>query len=376
MTTATTGSTLSATKRIYNFSSGPAMLPLPVLEQAQRELLSLPGVGMSVLEISHRSKTFIDILEAAKQSLIEVMNIPKNYHVLFLQGGGRLLFSMVPMNLLRGRKEPANYVVTGTWGNTALPEAKKEGAATIAWDGKATNYDRLPTASELKLDADASYVYMVSNETIQGVQFPGPIDSGNAPLVCDASSDILCRPVDISKYGIYYACAQKNAGPAGVTIAIVRDDLLERSQDSLPGYMNFKNHVKENSLYNTPPCFAIYLTGLVAEWVKNDMGGLAKMETFNREKANLLYDVIDKSPGFYTGHAQKDSRSLMNVTFRLPSEELTKKFIAEADAKGMNGLAGHRSVGGCRASIYNAMPREGIVLLRDFMQEFKDKNAN
>lgn len=375
MTTATTGTTLTATKRIYNFSSGPAMLPLPVLEQAQRELLSLPGVGMSVLEISHRSKTFIDILEAAKQSLIEVMNIPKNYHVLFLQGGGRLLFSMIPMNLLRGRKEPANYVVTGTWGNTALPEAKKEGNATFAWDGKATNYDRLPSASEIKLDADASYVYMVSNETIQGVQFPGPVNSGNAPLVCDASSDILSRPVDISKYGIYYACAQKNAGPAGVTIAIVRDDLLERSQDTLPGYMNIKNHVKENSLYNTPPCFAIYLTGLVANWVRDDMGGLAKMETFNREKANLLYDVIDQSPGFYTGHAQKDSRSMMNVTFRLPSEELTKKFIAEADAKGMNGLAGHRSVGGCRASIYNAMPRAGLELLRDFMLEFKDKNA-
>jgi phosphoserine aminotransferase len=370
-----TTATLSATKRIYNFSSGPAMLPLPVLEQAQRELLSLPGVGMSVLEISHRSKTFIDILEAAKQSLIEVLNVPKNYHVLFLQGGGRLLFSMVPMNLLRGRKEPANYVVTGTWGGFALPEAKKEGPVTVAYDGKATNYDRLPSAGELKLDADASYVYMVSNETIQGVQFPGPVNAGNAPLVCDASSDILSRPVDISKYGIYYACAQKNAGPAGVTIAIVRDDLLERSQDTLPGYMNIKNHVKENSLYNTPPCFAIYLTGLVSNWVRDEMGGLAKMGDFNREKANLLYDVIDQSQGFYAGHAQKDCRSIMNVTFRLPSEELTKKFIAEADAKGMNGLAGHRSVGGCRASIYNAMPRAGLELLRDFMLEFKDANS-
>lgn len=369
-----TAAAASANSRIFNFSSGPAMLPLPVLEQAQRELLSLPGVGMSVLEISHRSKTFINILEDAKAALTDVLKVPTGYQVLFLQGGGRLQFSMIPMNLLRGRKEPANYILTGSWGKSALPEAQKEGPVRVVWDGKDSNYNRLPAANELQLDADASYVYMVSNETIQGVQFPGAIDTGKAPLVCDASSDILSRPIDVSKYGIYYACAQKNAGPAGVTIVVIRDDLLERSQDSLPGYLNFATHAKENSLYNTPPTFAIYLTGLVARWVRDEIGGLEKMEKINREKAQLLYDVIDASEGYYIGHAEKNCRSIMNVTFRLPNDDLGKQFVSEADKRGLNGLAGHRSVGGIRASIYNAMPREGVEKLRDFMVEFKEKN--
>jgi phosphoserine aminotransferase len=362
-------------KRVYNFASGPAVLPLPVLQKAQEELLALPGVGASVLEISHRSDEFIAIASDAKANLKSLLNIPDGYTTLFLQGGSRLQFSMIPMNLLRGQAEAADYVLTGTWGKSAQAEAVKEGKVRVVWDGKETNYDRLPKASELQINPKAAYVHITSNETIQGVQFPTEPNTNGAPLVCDSSSDFLYRPLDVSKYGILYACAQKNAGPSGVTVVIIRDDLLARSQDSLPGYLNYQNHAKEDSMWNTPPCFSIYLLGLVLKWLQNDIGGLAKMHEINKQKATMLYEVIDASNGFYQGHAKPEDRSLMNVTFRLKTPELEKKFVSEAAARDLTTLKGHRSVGGMRASIYNAMPVEGVTALRDFMKEFAGKNS-
>jgi len=367
--------TTTVSQRVFNFSAGPAVLPVPVLEQIQQDLLALPGVGSSILEIGHRTDEFGEILQSAKHGLRELLNIPENYKILFLQGGSRLQFSMVPMNLLRGQKKPADIVVTGSWGQKARDEAQREGQVNIAWDGKATNYDRLPKSDELKLSPDAAFVHITSNETIQGVQFQSDPDLGDAPLVCDASSDFLSRPISVEQYGLIYACAQKNAGPAGVTIVVIREDLLERSQDSLPGYLNYASHADQDSLYNTPPTFGIYVVGLVTQWLSDEVGGLQKMQDLNRIKAQLLYDVIDESSGFYTGHAQTQDRSLMNVTFRLPDEKTEEAFLSEAERQNMCNLKGHRSVGGIRASIYNAMPLEGVESLRDFMREFCGRHA-
>jgi phosphoserine aminotransferase len=361
-------------QRIYNFSPGPAVMPEPVLAEAQRDLMALPGVGASILEISHRSKAFGDIIQQAEVNLRQLLNIPGDYTILFLQGGARLLFSMIPMNLAGDGRNSFDYIVTGSWGKYAALEAAKFGDVHSAWDGKATNYDRLPAPAELKLDPRAAYVYYASNETIQGVQFPTEPDVGAVPLVCDASSDFLSRPVNVRKYGLLYACAQKNAGPAGVTVVVIRKDLLERSRDSLPGYFNFKIHAEQNSLWNTPPTFAIYMVMLVTKWLLTDVGGLAKMDAQNRAKAKLLYDAVDASGGFYAGHARADCRSAMNVTFRLPSDELTAKFLAGAEERGLTELKGHRSVGGIRASIYNAMPVAGVERLREFMDEFVKAN--
>jgi phosphoserine aminotransferase len=368
-------STVAANQRVFNFSPGPAVLPLPVLEQAQRDLVSLPGYGMSILEMSHRAQGFLDILASTKQTLRELLAIPENYQIVFLQGGSRLQFSMVPMNFLRGQSAAADYLVTGSWSKMAVDEAKREGQVNVCWDGKATNFDRLPTLAEANLYPQSAYTYLCSNETIQGVQFAEELDTGASPLVIDASSDFLHRPLNFKNVGLVYACAQKNAGPSGVTCVIVRDDLLARSQDSLPGYLNYKNHVKEDSLYNTPPTFAIYLMGLVLRWLKDDVGGLAAMHQRNKDKAALLYNLIDGSNGYYKGHAQKANRSLMNVTFRLPSEALEKKFCKEGEDRGLDGLKGHRSVGGIRASIYNAMPVAGVEALADFMKEFQKNNG-
>lgn len=360
-------------QRVYNFSAGPAVLPEPVLAEAQRDLMALPGVGASVLEISHRSKAFDDIISQAEINLRQLLVIPDDYAVLFLQGGARLAFSAIPMNLGSGNSS-FNYILTGSWGKYAAQEATKFGEVHTAWDGKATNFDRLPTQPDLKLDRQAAYLYYVSNETIQGVQYSTVPAAGDVPLVCDASSDFLSRPVDVLEHGMIYACAQKNAGPAGVTVVIVRKSLLERSRDTLPGYLNFKIHAEQHSLWNTPPTFAIYVLMLVTKWLLTDIGGLDNMDARNRAKAKLLYDVIDQSKGFYTGHAQADCRSMMNVTFRLPSDELTATFTTGAQERGMTDLKGHRSVGGIRASIYNAMPIEGVEALRDYMVEFRDQH--
>jgi phosphoserine aminotransferase len=361
-------------KRVYNFSPGPAMLPLPALEEAQRDLLALPGVGMSILEISHRSKTFAQIIEQAEANLRRLLAIPEGYRVLFLQGGAQMQFAMVPLNLLRGTGKAADYILTGSWGNKAIKEAKTQGTVRVAWDGESTNYDRVPQQAQLELGSDAAYVHITSNETIQGVQFPTEPDVGDVPLVCDASSDFLCRPVPIERYGILYACAQKNVGPAGVTVVIIRDDLLERAPDDLPSMLNYKVLAEGKSLLNTPPVFAVYMAKLVTDWLLKEIGGLEKMAAINKQKVKLVYDAISQSNGFYDGHAQPGSRSIMNVAFRLADSTLDEPFLKQAEQRGLAALKGHRSVGGCRASIYNAMPPEGVQLLHDFMLEFCEKN--
>jgi len=357
--------------RVYNFSAGPAALPLPALKEAQENLLSLPGVGISVLEISHRSQTFTEIIEEAEANLRSLLKAPDNYKVLFLHGGASLQFSMVPMNLLRGSGKTADYVLTGSWGKKAIKEAKKEGAVNVAWDGAAEKYNRVPEQSELKLTPGAAYVHITPNETIEGVEFPAEPETGDVPLVADMSSNILSKPVDVTKYGIIYAGAQKNAGPAGVAIVILRDDLLDRVPSDLHSLLDYKVMAEGKSLYNTPPAFAVYFVMLVTRWLKNEIGGLEKMAKINRDKARILYDAIDQSGGFYRGHAQPGSRSNMNVAWRLATEDLEKEFIAEGKKRGLFELKGHRSVGGIRASIYNAMPMEGIEALRKFMEEFK-----
>ncbi|MBL8192006.1 MAG: 3-phosphoserine/phosphohydroxythreonine transaminase [Acidobacteria bacterium] len=361
-------------ERIFNFSAGPAVLPEPVLKQAQRDLFALPGVGMSVLEISHRSAAFEQIIAEAEADLRKLVGIPDNYKVLFLQGGASLQFTMIPMNLLP-KGASADYVLTGSWGQGAIKEAKKLGTVREAATTADTNFNRLPKSEEIKLDPNAAYVHYTSNETIFGVEFQEDMNFGGAPLVCDMSSDFISRPIDVTKYGLIYAGAQKNAGPAGATIVIIREDLLERVPENLPATLDYKNLVKNGSMYNTPPCFAIYICGLVFKWALNDIGGLEKVQAMNQEKAAILYKAIDASDNYYRGHAEADCRSLMNVTFRLPSEDLEKKFIKEATAAGLDGLKGHRSVGGLRASIYNAFPKAGVEKLVEFMADFQKNNG-
>lgn len=363
-------------QRVHNFSPGPAALPVPVLQQAQEELLCLPGAGCSVMELSHRDKRFLDILHGAEAGIRQLLDVSDDYAVLFLQGGARLQFSMIPANLQRGSGKKSQYLLTGSWGKKAIEEAEKEGEVEIIWDGKANNYNAVPTAGDYQAAGDAAYFYYCSNETIQGVQFPEePQCPDSVPLVSDASSDFLCRPLDVSRYGILYACAQKNAGPAGVTVVIIRKDLIDRGSRDLPGYLQYRNHAENDSEWNTPPTFAIYMLGLVTQWL-TAQGGLSAMHAMNREKAGLLYDVIDAHADFYKGHAEPSSRSLMNVTFRLPDDAAQAAFLSEAASHGLHSLKGHRSVGGIRASIYNAMPREGVETLAAFMRDFAAKHAS
>ncbi|KAB2846575.1 MAG: 3-phosphoserine/phosphohydroxythreonine transaminase [Melioribacteraceae bacterium] len=357
--------------RIYNFSAGPAIMPVEVLKEAQEDFISYKGTGMSVMEMSHRSKTYDNIIKTADKDLRTLLNIGDDYTILFLQGGATLQFSMVPLNLMQGK---ADYIVTGSWADKAAKEAKKVGTVNIAGTTKSENFSRLPKQSELKLDPEASYVHYTSNNTIFGTQYKTEPEVGNVPLVCDASSDILYKKIDINKYGLIYAGAQKNMGPSGCTLVIMKKSLLERSQDSLHTYMNYKIHAENETMYNTPATFAIYLMGLVFKWlIKN--GGLEAMYKTNVEKAGILYDYMDNSDGYYRPTVTvKEDRSLMNVTYRLPNEELETKFISEASQKGFSGLKGHRSVGGIRASIYNAFPKEGVAALVEFMKDFKAKN--
>jgi len=359
-------------ERIFNFSAGPAVLPVPVLELAQRDLLSLPGVGMSVMEISHRSKTFDDIFAKAESGLRELLGIPANYHVLFLQGGASLQFSMVPMNFLAADGS-ADYVITGSWGKKALKEAKRAGNVNVAASMADGGFTRVPANEELKLDAQATYLHITTNETIEGVEWKQEPEIGDVSLVADASSDILSHPIPVEKYGIIYAGAQKNMGPSGVTLVIVRDDLLSKIPDGLHTMLDYRTHVENKSLYNTPNTWGIYIISLICDWLK-ERGGLVGMHRENEAKAQLIYDAIDATE-FYRGHADHDSRSIMNVTFRLPNEELEKKFTAEATAQGLDGLKGHRSVGGIRASIYNAFPLAGVKALVAFMKEFEKNNG-
>ncbi|MGK9368310.1 3-phosphoserine/phosphohydroxythreonine transaminase [Melioribacter sp. Ez-97] len=359
-------------KRIYNFSAGPAVLPEEVLLEAQKELYSYKGSGMSIMEMSHRGKIFDQVIKEAEADLRKLLDINDNYAVLFLQGGATLQFSMVPLNLMPP-KNKADYIITGSWAKKAMKEAKRVGTVNVAASTESDNFTRLPKQSELKLDPDASYVHFTSNNTIYGTQWKTEPETGGVPLVCDASSDILHKKIDINKYGLIYAGAQKNIGPSGVVVVIIRKDLLERSSDDLHTYLNYRVHVENNSLYNTPPTFGVYMAGLVFKWLLN-MGGLDEMYKRNKEKAQILYDAIDSSDGYYKGTVVKEDRSLMNVTFRLPNEELEKKFIEEAKSKGFEGLKGHRSVGGIRASIYNAFPKKGVEELVQFMEDFKKNN--
>ena len=354
--------------RVFNFSAGPAAMPVSVLEEAQRDLLALPGAGMSIVEISHRSKMFEAILAQAEADIRTLAGVPANYRVLFLQGGASLQFSMVPMNLL-GAGAAADYIDSGSWAEKAIQEAKKVGTVNVAATTKADGYTRVPEQTELKLTGGAAYVHMTSNNTIEGTEWKAVPDVGGLPLVADASSDILSGPIDVSRFGVIYAGAQKNLGPSGVTLVIIREDLLEQSDKNLPTMLSYKVLAENNSLYNTPNTFGVYIFGLVMQWLKS-LGGLAAISRLNQRKAAMLYSEIDRT-GFYRGTAQVESRSLMNITFRLPSEELEKTFDRQASAAGFDGLKGHRSVGGLRASIYNAFPEEGVAGLVDFMREFE-----
>ena len=358
--------------RVFNFSAGPAVLPLPVLEQAQRELVALPGVGMSILEVSHRSRVFEDVLFRAEADIRQLASVPSTYKVLFLQGGASLQFAMVPMNLLAA-DSTADYLVTGVWASKAAEEAKKIGKVHIAATTKAEQFTRVPRAEEIVLTPGASYVHMTSNNTIYGTEWKDFPDVGDIPLVNDTSSDMFSRPIDVGRHGLIYAGAQKNMGPAGVTVVLIREDLLARSPASLPVMLSYAVHAENGSLYNTPPVFAIYVLGLVMRWLM-DQGGLEAVARTNERKAGTLYAEIDRT-GFYRGTAQKDSRSMMNVTFRLASEELEKQFVKDAEKEGLDGLKGHRSVGGIRASIYNAFPEAGVDALAGFMKEFERRNG-
>jgi len=360
-------------ERILNFSAGPAVLPEAVLKEAQRDLLALPGVGMSVLEISHRSKTFDEIITGCEADIRKLAKIPDNYRVLFLGGGASLQFSMVPMNMLPAGGK-ADYIVTGSWSKKAVKEAQKVGTVQIAGSTESENFSRVPEPSEIRIDPEAAYVHFTTNNTIFGTEWEKEPESGSVPLVADASSDIFSRPIEVSKYALLYAGAQKNLAPAGVTLVLVRDDMLARSPKNLPTMLDYNTHAKEKSLYNTPPVFPIYVMRLVMKWMLAE-GGLEAIGRRNADKANLLYGAIDGSGGFYRAHAHPGSRSNMNVTFRLPSEDLEKRFVSEATSQGLDGLKGHRSVGGIRASIYNAFPRQGVETLISFMKGFQAKNG-
>lgn len=362
---------MTTVQRVYNFSAGPAVMPVEVLEEIQRDLIALPGVGMSILEVSHRSAAFESILAQAEADIRSLAGIPSNYRVLFLQGGASLQFSMVPMNLL-APGQTADYIDSGSWGDKAIKEARKVGTVNIAATTKAENYSRIPAQAELKLTPGAAYVHITSNNTIEGTEYKQLPDVGDVPLVNDTSSDMFSRPLDVARHALIYAGAQKNMGPAGLTLVIVREDLLQRSTDkkaTLPTMLNYAVHAENKSLYNTPPAFAVYALGLVMKWLLAN-GGLAGIARVNERKAGKLYAEIDRS-GFYRGTARKEDRSLMNITFRLPSEELEKLFVKESTAAGLDGLKGHRSVGGMRASIYNAFPEGGVDALVAFMQEFE-----
>jgi phosphoserine aminotransferase len=359
---------MSTTARIHNFSAGPAVLPLPVLEEAQRDLLSLPGVGMSVMEISHRSKAFEDLLSRAIEDIRALADIPANYKILMLQGGATLQFSMVPMNLMAAGGV-ADYIDTGSWSGKAIKEAKKVGTVNIAASTKADKYTSVPAQQDLTLTPGAAYAHVTTNNTIEGTESTTLPDVGDVPLVADTSSHMLSRPIDISRFGLVYSGAQKNLGPSGVTLVIIREDLLERSSDTLPSMLNYKLHVENNSLYNTPNTFGIYILGLTVRWICS-LGGLSAVAAINQRKAGKIYSEIDRT-GFYRGTARKDSRSMMNVTFRLATEDLEKMFVKESTAAGLDGLKGHRSVGGMRASIYNAFPEAGVDALVEFMREFE-----
>ena len=358
--------------RVFNFSAGPCTLPVEVLEEIRDDLMNYKGHGMSVMEMSHRGKVFESILDQTVSDLKKVLEVPEGYHAVFLQGGASMQNSMIPLSFL-GQGQTADYVVTGEWGRKSYEAALHVGNVHLAWSGKDCNYDRAPDLTSLSYTPNSAYMHFTSNETIQGVDFRVdptlPMD-----MVCDASSNILSRPIDVSKFVILYAGAQKNMGPAGTTLVVIQDEFLQKAPKEFHPMLDYRLHVKNGSMYNTPPCWSIYVCGLVYQWVMRE-GGTREMQRRNEEKAGIVYNAIDTAGGYYKGHAVKENRSMMNITFTLPSEDLTDKFVREAAAEGLDGLKGHRSVGGIRASIYNAFPKVGCEALADFMRHFAAKNG-
>ena len=361
-------------QQVYNFNAGPSALPLTVLEKAQKELINFRGTGMSVMELSHRSAAYEEVHNEAISRLKRIYSIPNNYEVLFLQGGASLQFAMVPMNFLQEDKK-AGYVLTGAWSEKAFAEAKQFGEPYALANSKEQNHNYIPSLTDdLNFDQNDAYVHITTNNTIFGTQWKDYPDTGNVPLIADMSSDIMSKPIDVGKFALIYAGAQKNLGPSGVTVVIIRKDLLEKANSAVPTMLSYKTHADNNSLYHTPPTFGIYMLGEVLGWIE-ELGGLEAVAKNNEEKAKLIYDIIDNSNGFYSGHAQVESRSLMNITFRLADEALEKKFLAEAKDAGFVGLNGHRSVGGCRASAYNSVPYEACKALSEFMIQFQKNNS-
>ncbi|MDO8990584.1 MAG: phosphoserine transaminase [Sideroxyarcus sp.] len=358
-----------------NFSGGPGALPESVLLQVQQSIIEVPGVGLSVLGISHRSDWFAGVVAELEGNMRKLLGLPQNYHVLFLQGGATQQFSMIPMTLLRGKTAPAEYLHTGYWSGKALAEARREGPVRVLWSGESGGFRRLPGDDELIFSPDASYLHYVSNETVEGLQFHRVLGRDDVPRVCDMSSDFLSQPCEAERYSLIYAHAQKNIGPAGVTVVLVRDELLKDAPTDQPGFLDYRTHINAHSIYNTPPVFAIYVVLLITRWLLDDIGGLERMAGINRSKAELLYRLLDGSNDFYRGRAEVKDRSLMNVAFNLSNPEIEKRFLEEAQAAGFSGLAGHRSTGGVRASLYNGLTLDAVEQLAGFMEDFRRGNS-
>lgn len=354
-----------------NFSGGPGALPEKVLQQVQEAIIEVPEVGLSILGISHRSDWFAAVISELENNIRKLLGVTNDYHVLFLQGGATQQFSMVPMTLLRGKSHAAEYLHTGYWSGKAIPEARREGPVRVVWSGSNHDFNRLPSDDELDLSADAPYFHYISNETVEGLQFQRLPGREDVPRICDMSSDFLSRPCEAERYSLIYAHAQKNIGPAGVTVVLVRDELLKGANTELPGFLDYRSHVRAHSNFNTPPVFAIYVVLLVTRWLLNDIGGTARMAEINHRKAELMYRMLDDSDGFYRGRAAFRDRSLMNVVFNLPSPELEHRFLSDALESGFSGLAGHRAIGGMRASLYNALTLSAVERLAEFMEGFR-----
>jgi phosphoserine aminotransferase len=362
--------------KVHNFSGGPGALAESVLREAQQAVLELPGTGLSVLGLNHRLPQVREMIDEAEANLRELLGIPSEYRILFLQGGGSLQFSMIPMNLLRGRNQTAEYIVTGYWSAKAVAEARREGRVTVVWDGASEDYRRVPDASELNCRPDAAYLHYVSNETVEGVEFPYRPGVSPVPLVCDMSSDFLSHPCSIEGYSLIYAHAQKNLGPAGLTVVVLHERLLERIPMDLHTMLSYETHVKHGSIYNTPPVFAIYVTLLVTRWLRDEIGGLEAMQKINQKKASLLYGVLDEAPDFFEPRAKPMCRSRMNVAFNLRRRDLEEKLVCEAERRGLHGLKGHRSLGGLRASLYNAVTLEDVNALVEFLDGFRQRHSS
>jgi len=357
-----------------NFSGGPGALPESVLEQVQQAIIEVPETGLSILGISHRSDWFKEVVLETERNIRNLLGLPDNYHVLLLQGGATQQFSMVPMTLLK-EGQTAEYLHTGYWSGKALPEARLEGEIRVLWSGESAGFDRLPTDAELDFNPDAAYLHYVSNETVEGLQFNRVLGLDDVPRVCDMSSDFLSRPCSADQFEIIYAHAQKNLGPSGVTVVVLRDDVLEQVPEGLPGFLDYRKQVAAHSIYNTPPVFAIYVVMLVTRWLRDEIGGLEQMAKINAQKARTLYEALDASNGFYRGHARTVDRSVMNVTCTLPSSELEQRFLTESRAAGLSGLNGHRAIGGIRASLYNAVTQEAVDRLASFMDDFRRQHG-